>query len=343
LKEYDSTFETACSKDCTVLIYNNVFMSLPIRYVCLYITVTKLASSKTLAAIIVGILVVAAGAITFVLMQNPTTSTETSTTSTISPTTTAPPEEVALTVFSENATNEYTMTELQQFPDITGEGGYVKTTGTIVGPYNYTGVTVKSLLQELGELPIDYSIEVLSSDGYATYFTKAQVDGRFAGYTQEGDDAGIINATLILAYYEDGAPLPEGGPLRMATLNNARNLTDGHFWAKDVVSIELINEVEPWTLQLDGVETWNMTHDIYYALGSCSYHRTEITLGNDTYTGVPLWIIVSAMDGADDDHYQFNSTLVSSGYQVVVFDALGNNITFSASEVALNSSILIAG
>ena len=301
-----------------------------------------MTSFRTVAAIIVGILVVTAGAITFVLLQSPTNPTETNTTTSTSTSTTIP-EEVTLTVFSENVTNEYTMTELQQLSSITGEGGFVKTTGTIVGSYNYTGVTVKSLLQELGELPVDYSIEVLSSDGYATYFTKAQVDGRFPGYTPEGDDAGIINATLVLAYSEDGGPLPDGGPLRMVTLNEAGNLTDGHFWAKDVVSIELISEVEPWALQLDGVETWNMTHDVFYALGSCSYHRTEMTLGNDTYVGVPLWIIVSAMDGADDDHYQFNSTLVSSGYQVVVSDGLGNNITFSASEVALNSSILIVG
>ena len=306
-----------------------------------------LASSRIIAVIIVGILVVAAGAVTFVLLQNPITPTETDTTTmtttTTTTTTTTIPEEVAVTVFSENVTNEYTMTELQQLPSITGKGGFVKTTGTIVGPYNYTGVTVKSLLQALGEIPVDYSIDVRSSDGYETYFTKAQVDGRFAGYTPEGNDSGIINATLVLAYSEGGAPIPEGGPLRMVTLNEAGNLTDGHFWAKDVVSIELISEVEPWTLQLDGVETWNMTHDIYYALASCTHHRTEMTLGNDTYVGVPLWIIVSAMDGADDDHYQFNASLVSSGYQVVVFDGLGNNITFGAGEVALNSSILIAG
>jgi len=213
--------------------------------------VIVLANSRVLLTVIVGVLVLAAGLFTFILLQNPVPPNPTNTTNTTS--TTTAPEIITLTVFSDNATNEYTMAKLMELPSVSGSGGFKKSTGTILGPFNYTGILVKTLLQELGEIPVDYSLEVLSSDGLTTYFTKLQVDGYFTGYTPEGEDAGIINSTLVLAYYENGSPLIEGGPLRMVMLNEEGNLTDGYLWAKDVVSIRLVREVEPRILQLEGV------------------------------------------------------------------------------------------
>ena len=126
-----------------------------------------------------------------------------------------------------------------------------------------------------------------------------------------GDPVGVISCTLVLAYLEGGNPLEVGGPLRIVTLNDSY-FTDGHYWSKSVVEIKLIDEVEPWHLELHGVEVWNMTHDIYYSLASCSHHRTEVSHENEVYAGVPLYIIVAAMDGGDDEHYIFNTTLLST-------------------------------
>ncbi len=237
----------------------------------------------------------------------------------------------------------YNFSELKELPSVTGEGGHRKTTGTIVGPFTYTGVPMYTLLNSVADVPAGYTLEVISRDGYTTYFTRAQVEGRFDGYSPTGEPIGIINCTLILAYYEDSEPLPEGGPLRVVTLNDDGNLTDGHFWAKDVVNITLIDEVEPWELELMGVESLNLTHDEYYSVASCPHHARDIAVGADVYSGVALWTIVAAMDGADDDHFLFNGSLAVEGYDLVVSDGEGNNVTISSITLAYNYSIIVAG
>ena len=255
----------------------------------------------------------------------------------------APDPNARVMVSVGNTTESYNFTQLKGMDSVTGWGGYKKTTGTIVGPYTYTGVPMLSLLSSVGTVPAGYSLEVRSRDGYTTYLSRAQVEGRFEGYTPDGEDAGTINCTLLLAYYEDNAPLESGGPLRIVTMNEDGNLTDGRLWAKDVINITLIDEVEPWQLELHGIDTWNMTHDEYYSAASCAHHNREIAVGNITYSGVALWTIVAAMDCADDVHFQFNDTLATEGYDVVVFDGNGKNVTISSASMAYNYSIILAG
>jgi len=255
--------------------------------------------------------------------------------------------EVEPNVLSINIGDEtisYSMSALLALPSITGEGGYKKTTGTIVGPYTYTGVTIQHLLELAGTLPVEYSIEAVASDLYTTYFNRTEVEGALKAYNAEtGDPVGTGNFTVILAYYKEGEPLDHGGPLRIVTLSEDGYLSDGHYWAKDVVNITVIDEIEPWSLELLGVEEWDMTHDIYYSLASCSHHRVELTLGESVYAGVPLWTIIASMDGGDDDHYLFNTTLLSRNYNVTLFSGDGANVTFSATQLAYNSSIIVAG
>ena len=250
----------------------------------------------------------------------------------------------ALNVNVGDETTGYSMSELLALPSITGEGGYKKTTGTIVGPYTYTGVSIKHLLELTGTLPIEYSIEAKSSDLYTTYLNRTEVEGAFAAFDAEtGDPLGMENFTVILAYLEGGELLDHGGPLRIVTLSEDGHLSDGHYWAKDVVNITLLDEIEHWSLELRGVEEWNMTHDIYYSHASCPHHRVELALGESVYAGVPLWTIISAMDGGDDDHYLFNATLLSKNYNVTLYSGDGSNVTFSATQLAYNSSIVVAG
>ena len=236
------------------------------------------------------------------------------------------------------------MSALLALPSITGEGGYKKTTGTIVGPYTYTGVSIQHLLELTGILPIEYSIEAIASDSYTTYLNRTEVGGALRAFEAEtGDPLGTGNFTVILAYYEGGEPLDHGGPLRIVTLSEDGYLSDGHYWAKDVVNITVLDEIEPWSLELRGVEEWNMTHDIYYSLASCPHHHVELALGESVYGGVPLWTIISSMDGGDDDHYLFNTTLLSKNYNVTLYSEDGGNVTFTAAQLAYNSSIVIAG
>ncbi len=256
------------------------------------------------------------------------------------------PEPSALQIINYDKSYRFSMNELQSLDNITGEGAYIKSTGTVVGPFTYTGVVIETLLSQIGNVPVEYSLEVIASDGYKTYFTQDQVEGNFTAYDPiTKESLGPKNFTLTLAYYEGGEPLSTelGGPLRFVTLSNDGYLTDSHYWAKDVVKINIMSGVTPWELQLDGVEVWNMTHDVYYSLASCEHHRTDVSYDGHTYVGVPLYIIVAAFDGADDEHYQFNMTLIGKNYDVVVYDNEENNDTIEVTVLAGNKSIIVAG
>ncbi len=255
-----------------------------------------------------------------------------------------PREAEILTVKNEDTILGFTMTELMNMPSVTGMGGYKRSSGTIVGPFSYTGVPIEYLLNQTENLPVEYTIEVVSDDGYTTYYNNTQVrDGIFEAYATDGAPIGPQEFTLILAYFEGGNPLLEGGPLRVATISSDSYLSDGHFWAKLVVNITLIDEVEPWSLELNGVQQWIMTHDSYYSLGSCTHHRTEVTVDGTVYAGVPLWTLVSSMDGGEDVHYTFNVSLAVAGYNVSLFDDDGAFVNFTSVQLAGNATIIVAG
>jgi DMSO/TMAO reductase YedYZ molybdopterin-dependent catalytic subunit len=253
------------------------------------------------------------------------------------------PEPDILTTQRGDSALGFTMSEIQDMPSVTGTGGYKRSSGTIVGPFTYTGVEMEYILNQTGALPADYTIEVVASDGYTTYYNKSQVDGLFDAYDQSGNPIGVQQFTLVLAYDEGGDSLPEGGPLRVVTLSEDGYLSDGHFWAKAVDNITLIDEVEPWELELDGVQSWNMAHDDYYSLASCPHHRTEVTFDGTVYAGVPLWTIVSSFDGGEDVHYTYNVSLAVTGYNVSLFDESGAFVNFTSAQLAGNASIIVAG
>lgn len=154
-----------------------------------------------------------------------------------------PPEPEILELSYQDTSISFTMTELKELPSVKGEGGYRRTSGTINGPYNVTGVAFSTLLALLPTLPSNYTLNVLAGDAWETNYTKAMVDGSLSGYTPTGDPLASIQSTMVLAYEIDGAPIPTGdGPLRITFINEDRNLTDGSLWAKYVVSITVLEE-----------------------------------------------------------------------------------------------------
>ena len=154
-----------------------------------------------------------------------------------------PPEPEILELSYQDTSISFTMTELKELPSVKGEGGYRRTSGTINGPYNVTGVAFSTLLALLPALPSNYTLNVLAGDAWETNYTKAMVDGSLSGYTPTGDPLASIQSTMVLAYEIDGAPIPTGdGPLRITFINEDRNLTDGSLWAKYVVSITVLEE-----------------------------------------------------------------------------------------------------
>ncbi len=147
-----------------------------------------------------------------------------------------------------NSTLEVSEEFLRGLPSVTGPGGYIKKDGvTIIGPYNYTGVPFTVLIHWFSIVPDYYIIKSISSDGYTIEYTKDVVNGIVNGYTPTGDPIEVINSTMVLAYEEDGAPISgaDGGPLKIVFINEDGNLTDGFRWAKDVVSISILEVVAP--------------------------------------------------------------------------------------------------
>lgn len=165
-----------------------------------------------------------------------------------------------------NSTYSVSETMLRTLPSITGEGGYMKKAGDIIGPFNFTGVAFSILLEKFASVPEDYILIVRSSDGYTSEYTKVVVEGELGGYTPSGDPLDSINSTMILAYEQDGSPIVDGGPLMIAFLNEDGNLTDGFRWAKDVVSITILELSSSTTM-----------------LGNVTSSQLELWIGTDEY------------------------------------------------------------
>lgn len=258
-------------------------------------------------------------------------------------------QDVVLTVNVSDSSTNYTLSDLSTLPCITGSAGFVKTGTTpyvIVPPSNWTGVPLAQLLARTGSLPMNYSLQISSGDGYVTYFTMEEVEGSIDAYNSStAESIGIRNFTIVLAYKQNGELMSNetGGPLRLIMLPDGDYFSAGHSWPKYVCEISVIDETEPWFLELKGVTEWNMTHDIYYSLGSCPHHRKQVLLNEVLYAGVALWTIIASMDGGNDVHYSFNNSLVSTNYTIIVWSAFGTHLNFTSYEIAFNNNLVLAG
>ncbi|RDE13299.1 MAG: hypothetical protein C4K48_08695 [Candidatus Thorarchaeota archaeon] len=257
--------------------------------------------------------------------------------------------ELVLTINVGDSSDNYTMSDLYSLPSITCSAGFVKTGTspyTIVNPSNWTGIPLAQLLSRTGSLPENYSLRILSSDGYDTYFTVSECEGSLEAYNSStAEPIGIQNFTMVLAYRQNGESISNetGGPLRLIMRPDGDYMSAGHTFAKYIREISVVDRTQPWSLELKGVLEWNMTHDVYYSLGSCTHHRKSITLNGTLYAGVALWTIVSSMDGGNDIHYSFNNSLVPTNYTITVWSETGSYLNFTSYEIAFNNDIVIAG
>lgn len=254
--------------------------------------------------------------------------------------------EVVLTV--EGATTvDLTLYDLQSMDSMTSEGGFIKSTGTVEGPFEITGVALKDLV-DLVYAGDDYSVEVVATDGYAMTYTNSQIEnGTYEHYDTSGASLGTDDFTMVVAYAQDGLPLVDM-VLRMAIIDDSAPITDGHYWAKYVRTVNILAPVKDYTLELNGTMLYEMDRPTFESVATCDYHALswsfENETGTHTYTGVALWTLVSAVDGADgpDTEYLFNDLLAFSGYNVRVTAEDGYNKVFTSMQVARNDSIIVA-
>ncbi len=251
--------------------------------------------------------------------------------------------ETALTL--EGTTNHnYSMSQIKSMESYTGTGSFLNSVDNIEGSWEYKGVNVTKLVSNMYDGD-DYTLEVISSDGYTMTFSDEQVRGQFTTYDEEGNiknEDGQVN--MILGYMKDGETEFPDGPLRIALVTEDGAITESHFWSKYVRTLRIKGAEEAWSVQLEGLTTMEMDKQTFESASTCDYHNVTYTEDGDTYTGLPLYILVSAVDGADapEGHYMFNSELAEKGYNVTLEAGDGYSIEIPSRKMARNKSMLVA-
>jgi DMSO/TMAO reductase YedYZ molybdopterin-dependent catalytic subunit len=262
-------------------------------------------------------------------------------------------EGYVLTLKDCDSSIDLTMDDIKAMSGMTASGGFIKTTGAIVGPNEYTGVLLKDLVDMVNDSAV-YSVEVIATDGYVMTYSYVQVeDGEFEYYdAATGESLGVGSFDMMVAYEMDGLPL-EDMNLRVAIVGDDGPITDGHFWAKYVRKISVITYIEEWEMTVEGLTTLTIDRQTFEAVASCPEHRLSYTYLDGevehTYTGVALWILVSAVDEADgpDGEYLFNDLLAQAGYTVTVASDLEGEDDdyakdFTSTTVARNDTLIVA-
>lgn len=146
-----------------------------------------------------------------------------------------------LTLTYNDEHKEYSLEDLLTFDSITGNGGRIKSSGSVSGPYTYTGVLISTLAQEFSSIPSEYSMVAIADDGYTVSYTSEEIAGNTMVYDAEGNEIGIGGVSMILATSEDGEN-DYSGAYRIVFVNDDEPITDAGLWAKYVVELEFIED-----------------------------------------------------------------------------------------------------
>lgn len=264
----------------------------------------------------------------------------------------AEPDTVILSLVSESINKNYTMADLIDLPSVSGLGGYKKTTGTIVGPSTYKGVSIISLLDDIGGMLPVSDLTIRATDGYEVSYSYSMIAGQVTAYDNEtGANLGINEFEMILAYEQDGNALTtDDGPLRIAYLSNEGYLSDGNLWAKKIQEIEIKSVTESWIVYLYGITNDSVNRPYFESTMASGEPHTiafyEMQDGDriNSYAGIPLWIIISIIDGEleDSTSYTFNETFALNGYDIILKNSDEEIITLNSSVVSYNDDIFLA-
>ncbi|MBY9000430.1 MAG: hypothetical protein KGD64_05915 [Candidatus Heimdallarchaeota archaeon] len=150
-------------------------------------------------------------------------------------------ETVILTLIGNDSSKNYTMQDLKDLPSVSGVGGYKQTSGNIVVPSAFIGVSLLNLLEDVGGMLSSHVLTIKATDGYIMTYNYSMITGQVIAYDNEtGANLGIKDFEMILAYTQDGFSLPSNdGPLRAVYLSDEGYLTDGYLWIKKIQVIEI--------------------------------------------------------------------------------------------------------
>jgi len=169
---------------------------------------------------------------------------------------------------------------------------------------------------------LGYTVRIIAADGYFLDLNSSFVK---------------LNNDVLLANLENGTVLEtKYWPLRLVGAEVAKGQM-----IRNVVEIQLIfPEADEYTLTLNGT--------LFQVMGSVALesevasHEASWTdsTTNITWTGIPLWYLVGAIDDLDAD--TFNETLADLGYTVTIVANDNYTTSFNSTFVKQNDNMIIA-
>jgi hypothetical protein len=243
---------------------------------------------------------------------------------------------------------------LGEFTPYESRGGFKTSVGSLRGIGEYTGVPILALCSRVGGIDDTCSVRITAGDGYSMVFTYDQANGRsFTTFDPATGDEVCCDhqLTVVLAYHHNGENLPvDEGPLRLAILNSEGLLTEGHWWVKCIVKIEVRSAIEEWALLLKGALVENMTRATFESGVNEHCHGVNWTDSNhNVWTGMPLWLLVGRVDDGNVHETNssvraFNDTLALQGYIVKVVTGQGYSCEFASNSTRYmrSSDIILA-
>lgn len=264
-----------------------------------------------------------------------------------SPSADTPADKTAAAIELVSLDGETQQLDLSTLPAVSGKGGFMKSTGTIVGPIELSGPKLSDVLDKVGGLKEDQALKITANDGYEMIFTHSQCTGQVLKYDTEGKPMGIGGLDVIIAL-ESADPAILETPPRIAFIGDG--ISDGHFWVKDIGKIEVTTAPDDWTLKVSGTQEATVDRSTFESLATCpdtphpaqTWETTNKKGEKAVYEGVPLWVLVAMADNEEDGHYTFNDELAKQGYTIQVIAKDGFKIELDSLDVMRNEGIFLA-
>ncbi|MBT8508668.1 hypothetical protein AZH53_09650 [Methanomicrobiaceae archaeon CYW5] len=181
----------------------------------------------------------------------------------------------------------------------------------------------------------DYEVEVIAGDGWSTTLSSVDI-ARNDGYIV----ANTLNGTELPLLTDGGKPF---WPLQLKGA-----AVFGGQQVGNIARIELTGlpaPAEGWTLAMAGEVGDTITQSEFEEGLACpgSGHLVTYIDGDDTWSGVPLWVLLGAIDDYElYDHWTFNDGVAAGNYTINVIAEDGYTRTFYADDVARNDGYIVA-
>ncbi len=234
---------------------------------------------------------------------------------------------------------------LASLPQLTHLASYKRSSGTIVGPFTYTGPSLNSILALMGGINKGDAVQLIAGDGYRMSLTYEQVNGEVTVYNEKGEALDEFSRPIMVIATSSDNPAFDG--IRAIYSGPASPLTDGHTWVKDIVEVRVIPMVKEWMLELKGAISTKMDRSTFESLATCpaSPHPGEQHASmSGSYAGTPLWTLVSVVDNIEPEnsHYTFDRQLAAKGYMVRVISADGSFLDIRSQDMADDGGYIVA-